>query len=241
MKNDYVDIREGDAEVQSIVIRRLPAPANYTVQQFLYLVPPLNELLSPPGFPSVNPVFEKHQINEMWFPIPKQTLRNVFVDTESATTFFNSQKELLGKHPSISLVWQFLFQRVPVHATLEDADDHVTAKRILGEGGFSTVEEVVLSLGREAVVCVRKKIGRPRQLKQHKQVMAAFGREMNVMRQVRHRHCVEFLGSYTDLDSVNILSLPVADMDLAKLLDLPLSSDHRQILISSIDCLSNAM
>lgn len=207
----------------------------------MYIVPPLNGLLSPPILPSVKATFENHQVNKTWFPIPKQSLRNFFTDSESATNFFNSQKERLDKHPSISLVWHFLFQRISFHATLEDADDHINAKRILGEGGFSTVEEVVISLGWEAVVCVRKKIGRPRQLKQHKQVMKAFGREMNVMRQVRHRHCVEFLGSYTDLDSVNILSLPVADMDLAKLLDLPLSSDYRRILISSIDCLNNAL
>ncbi|CAN9476975.1 unnamed protein product [Alternaria alternata] len=65
-------------------------------------------------------------------------------------------------------------------------------------------------------------IARPKPLKLHQSIMTAFIREIRVMRQVDHRHCVRFLGSYTDSESVNILSTPVADMDMAAFLDKPI-------------------
>jgi hypothetical protein len=65
---------------------------------------------------------------------------------------------------------------------------------------------------------------------------------MNVMRQVSHQHCVRIVGSYTDYDSVAILSSPVADMDLAAFLDLAeLSYEQVVILRRGIGCLCGAI
>ncbi|KAF2027428.1 kinase-like protein, partial [Setomelanomma holmii] len=74
-----------------------------------------------------------------------------------------------------------------------------------------------------------------------KRVMTAFAREINVMRQVEHQHCVNFLGSYTDFDHVNILSSPIADMDLATFLDRPIGIEQRKLLYRGISCLCNAL
>ncbi|CAN9264429.1 unnamed protein product [Alternaria alternata] len=82
-------------------------------------------------------------------------------------------------------------------------------------------DEDVFEVNRH-LVCARKKIARPKPLKLHQSIMTAFIREIRVMRQVDHRHCVRFLGSYTDSESVNILSTPVADMDMAAFLDKPI-------------------
>ena len=71
--------------------------------------------------------------------------------------------------------------------------------------------------------------------------MAAFAREINVMRQVVHQHCVQSVGSYTDTDYVNILSNPIADMDLATLLDSPTSLEERIVIFRGIGCLCNAI
>lgn len=90
-------------------------------------------------------------------------------------------------------------------------------------------------------MCVRKKIARPKQLKLHQHIMAAFIREVKVMRQVDHRHCVRFLRSYTDNESVNILSMPVADMDLAAFLDKPIGDREWSILYKGVDCLCNGL
>jgi serine/threonine protein kinase len=103
------------------------------------------------------------------------------------------------------------------------------------------VEEVDVTTSKGIIRYVRKRIGRPKQLKAQKAILTAFARELNVMRQVQHRHCVRFLGSYTDFDHVNILSFPVADMDLAMFLDLPITLERRKILYRGVGCLCNAI
>lgn len=77
---------------------------------------------------------------------------------------------------------------------------------------------------------MRKRIGRPKQLNAQKRVMTAFAREIGVMRQVNHRHCMEFLGSYSDSGHVNMLSVPIADIDLAAFLDRQINKNEHAIL-----------
>jgi hypothetical protein len=50
--------------------------------------------------------------------------------------------------------------------------------------------------------------------------MEAFTREVSVMMQVDHRHCVGLVGGYTDFTTLTIFLNPVADIDLAVLLDM---------------------
>ncbi|KAI4617644.1 uncharacterized protein J4E87_008280 [Alternaria ethzedia] len=127
------------------------------------------------------------------------------------------------------------------HCEFEDDEEIFEANRILGEGLVGLVEEVTVRSRKPPITCARKKIGRPRQLKAHGQIMAAFIREIRVMRQVDHRHCVRFIGSYTDNESVNILSSPLADMDLATFLDNPIGDREWAILYKGIDCLCNGL
>jgi serine/threonine protein kinase len=117
----------------------------------------------------------------------------------------------------------------------------IVEHRVLGEGAFGTVEEVSIITAAGEVRCARKRVPRARQLKAQKAVMAAFTREISVMRQVAHQHCVQFFGSYTDTDHVNILSGPVADMNLATLLDNPITIEERVIIYRGIGCLCNAI
>jgi serine/threonine protein kinase len=98
-----------------------------------------------------------------------------------------------------------------------------------------------VSLEQRSIVCVRKRIARPKQLKAQQKFMTAFAREIEIMRQVNHRHCVKFVGSYSDMESVNILSLPVADMDLATYLDRPIGDTEWVVLYKGIDCLCNGL
>jgi serine/threonine protein kinase len=127
------------------------------------------------------------------------------------------------------------------HWEFEDDEDVFEENRLLGEGMVGLVEEVTVRSFEPPIVCVRKKMARPKRLKEQQHIMAAFMREIRVMRQVDHRHCVGFLGSYTDMESVNILSTPVADMDLAAFLDKPIGDREWQILYKGIDCLCNVL
>lgn len=61
------------------------------------------------------------------------------------------------------------------------------------------------------------------------------------MGQVDHRQCVRFFTSYTGTDSVNIISTPVADVDLASFLDNLIGDDKWKTLYRGIDCLCNAL
>lgn len=124
------------------------------------------------------------------------------------------------------------------HVAANSEEELVIKHGHLAEGGYSTVTEMSIMAKPSAIRCVQKSIGRPKQLKAQKQVMAAFAREIMVMRRVVHHHCVEHIGSYTDLEQVHILSTPVADMAL---LDRPTTIDIRRILYRGIGCICNAM
>jgi len=130
---------------------------------------------------------------------------------------------------------------VSTHSSLDDDEDLVTEVGVLGEGACGIVEKLSVPTSFSPPICVRKRIGRPKQLKAQKQVMAAFAQEICVMRQVHLRHCVQFLGSYTDTDHVNIPSVPVADMDLATYLDKPFNDKSRRILYRGIGCVCNIL
>ncbi|KAF2264809.1 kinase-like protein [Lojkania enalia] len=179
--------------------------------------------------------FMDHEVSDLWIPIPKQTLRYFLKDSESEKRFLEVQKTL------ISHEWRGNQTPAP-HQFFEDGEEVIRSEVTLGEGGFGMVERVTLSTNLNPTVCVRKRIGRVKQLNTQKQVMKAFTREVNVMRRVSHRHCVEFLGSYTDYDALAIFLSPVADMDLATHLnngEVDIWDSFR--LRQWISCLCNAM
>jgi len=180
------------------------------------------------------PVFKTNGISDAWFPFPQQTLRRLISDPSSESRFLKLQRD-----HCFSNSWPDDITDKIYHLALEDGDETMDSNRILGEGAHGLVDEVTLS---NRLVCVRKRIGRPRPLKSQRQFFDAFSRELNVMQQVDHHHCVRLLGSYTDFESVAILSLPIADMDLAAFLDLPsLSARQKDILYCGFGCLSCAL
>lgn len=84
--------------------------------------------------------------------------------------------------------------------------------RLLGTGGFSLVDEVLLR-GTNLKIC-RKTL--------KKRDSSAFGdliQEVGVLQQLRHPHIIRFLGTYSRGDSLAILLSPVADVTLSVWLD----------------------
>ncbi|KAF1965655.1 kinase-like protein [Bimuria novae-zelandiae CBS 107.79] len=185
--------------------------------------------------PETLAAFETNGVTNAWFPFPRQTLKRLLEGHSIDSDFFRRQmKGLFPKWPDDASKDHYY------HLALEDGDETMNPMRVLGEGGHGLVEEVKLSNG---VVCVRKRISRPKTLKAQKVLFEAFAREVKVMSQVKNRHCVQLVGSYTDLDSVAILSLPVADMDLAALLETQVAPHSRawNNLQRGIGCLCNAL
>jgi hypothetical protein len=184
---------------------------------------------------NVLPLLDQHEINNLWLPLPKQTLRRLLNSSKHQSKYEQQQQGVLSKFwpTAASQRW---------HLAFEDGDEMLHSLKILGEGGFGLVDEVILDTRPARTVCVRKRIGRPTTLNGQKKLFEAFRREVEVMRQVSHHHCVELIGSYTDYESVSILSLPVADMDLATFLDSPdLDPAQKGILRLGIGCLCGAL
>jgi len=204
----------------------------------------LNHILSEMGIESARGALESLGITDLWLPLSKQLLKRSLTDPNHVSEFLRLQDEHLR---SFMASWTRFVSGdgIPCillnHCEFENDEEVFEENRLLGEGMVGLVEEVTVRSQERPSVCVRKKIARPKQLKAHQQIMAAFIREIKVMRQVDHRHCVRFLGSYTDNESVNILSAPVADMDLATFLDKPIGDQEWAILYKGINCLCNGL
>jgi serine/threonine protein kinase len=203
--------------------------------------PKLNFILSKLAKKDLPLIFSAHGISDLWLPIHKQTIRRLLNNNEGEKYFLQLQNNMLDANIHILDNNASESDNVRSHAALEDDEHIVTEHRMLGEGGFSVVEEVSIRRHRKLMRCVRKRVSRPKVLKAQKQIMAAFAREIGVMRKVNHQHCVRFLGSYTDFDHVNILSSPVADMDLATFLDNPIGIREEAILYRGMGCLCNVI
>jgi hypothetical protein len=189
------------------------------------------------------------KVTDLWLPLSRQLLKRSLNkrslnDPHHVSEFLRLQDEHL-KSSLARWTQPISGEHIPKmmfsHCEFEDDEEIFEENRMLGEGMVGLVEEVTVRSREPPIVCVRKKMARPKQLKAHQQIMAAFIREVGVMRQVNHRHCVRFLGSYTDNESVNILSTPVADMDLAAFLDKPIGDQEWAILYKGIDCLCNGL
>lgn len=88
--------------------------------------------------------------------------------------------------------------------------------RTLGRGGSAEVFEVYHNNSKQSFalkVIPRKRFGLSDSSEQR-----AFNNEIRIMRNLRHPHIVEFLGSRIQADHFSILMSPVADMDLAEYL-----------------------
>jgi serine/threonine protein kinase len=203
--------------------------------------PKLDRILSELGNEDAAKAFRNHRISDVWLPISKQTVRRILPDTQEQKKFLQLQDEALDDEIHILDTNSAHFMERACHTSLDEEEEIVTEHRVLGEGACGIVEEVSISSRQDTVRCVRKRIGRPKLLQAQKKIMVAFAREVDIMRQVNYQHCVRFLGSYTDFDHVNILSSPVADMDLATLLDRPIHRKEREMLYRGFGCLCGAI
>lgn len=80
--------------------------------------------------------------------------------------------------------------------------------KLLGSGGFSTVDEV---LHRKT----RLRLGRKTLKNRDSAAISELMKEVNVLQKLRHPHVIRFLGAYSKGDKMSILVSPVADTTLA--------------------------
>ncbi|KAH7139163.1 kinase-like domain-containing protein [Dendryphion nanum] len=178
--------------------------------------------------------FSSQGITDLWLPIPRQTLKYLIRDPVIEKEIANAQEAILDTE------WPNLPIDGAPHLSLEDGEDVFPPGKILGEGGFSIVDQTTLA--KNGTLCARKKIGRTKQFKAQKQVIDGFRREIEIMKQIVHHHCVRLVASYTDPDTLAILCTPVADTDLAAFLDLEvLNREQSELLYRGFGCLTSAL
>jgi hypothetical protein len=170
-------------------------------------------------------------VTDLWLPLHKRLVRRWLNDAETKT-FVRLQELVLNDNIPMNLQGQ--------HFTLESMDQ-LDLDRVehLGAGGFGDVWHVQNRSDGKTYAC--KTMARPVKYDSHAVLMQNFKREIMGMSRVRHRHCVDLVASCTDMDSVTILSSPVADLDLADFLNADLSADQLMTLWQSIGCITSAL
>ncbi|KAF2491629.1 kinase-like protein [Lophium mytilinum] len=172
-------------------------------------------------------------INDVWLPLgsnllPRSlsvSLRDQFLETQKMvlTKAVDMENSSLARHAHFGKNEVFPF----------------TEREKLGEGGYGYVDKVVSSLsGREFA---RKRFRRGRGQFSNSQ-LKSFKNELEILKRIRHSHCVELIASYTDSKYFGIILAPVAEYNLAAFYDFLKSEPSRlRSFPTFFGCLAGAL
>ena len=110
---------------------------------------------------------------------------------------------------------------------------------ILGGGNDTQVEKVQSTISKQYYA---RKIVRRKVFGRFQEGLEVFENELHVLKNVRHQHIVEIVGSYTDPCYAALIMSPVADCDLSAFLrQAPTSSEKMSSIRTFFGCLATAM
>ncbi|KAF2624584.1 kinase-like protein [Macroventuria anomochaeta] len=233
---DPISFRDGYAQVLACDIAPTPnSVGNLTPQTPGHRDSKLHTLLHAIHRPDLFEVLLEAGVTDFWLPLPKRLASKWLKNQELANFLWHQEvslamdipAELHGSHLSITDFEQLSFQE-----TDQELD-------FLGAGGFGEVFRVKRQLDGQEYAC--KSMIRRGTYKMQRDLMLNFEREVSGMRKVQHQHCVDLVASCTSMDSVYILSSPVADVDLARFLDLDLDSNQLCVLSGAVGCIASAL
>ena len=120
-------------------------------------------------------------------------------------------------------------------------DNHLPLQRkeVLGSGGFGEVDKVYSLISFKEYArkrVLRHSIFGSRQTENMKHFVA----EIQILKRLKHRHIVQFVGSYTDPKYIGLIMSPVAEMDLTTYLQRAGTSKHWE-LRTFFGCLARAL
>ncbi|KAF2177639.1 hypothetical protein K469DRAFT_696412 [Zopfia rhizophila CBS 207.26] len=122
---------------------------------------------------------------------------------------------VLNRNPRTCMEWHEVNLTGNVGTTLPDfyqRSQSFLSVKLLGTGGFSTVDEVV---HRETNLRISRKTLKNRE----QSAIEELKREVGVLQKLRHPHIIRFLGAVSKGDKVSILLTPIAETSLAIWLD----------------------
>lgn len=167
-----------------------------------------------------------------WFPVSKAGLPG-YLDPRIKTRIFETQHIILTK--SLNL-------ENGRHCHFGTAGEHpFEIQSRIGSGSFGQVHVVESRVTHKqyALKTVRrsKAFGT-----KSREIMSIFKTEMKIMKGLRHRHIVRYIGSYTDRNDLGLLISPVADCDLEEYLEKACKTpDHHPTLRTFFGCLATAL
>ncbi|KZM24148.1 uncharacterized protein EKO05_0010807 [Ascochyta rabiei] len=171
-------------------------------------------------------------VTDLWLPLHKRMLRKWLTDDKDTRSFVRCQELCLAHDIPENLEGR--------HFSLTDVDElDLSRVKFLGAGGFGEVYHVKSQRNGHHYAC--KTMSRPVRYESHLDLMRNFKREIFGMRRVQHQHCVNLVASCTDMDSVTLLSSPVADMDLSALLNSTLDAHSNKVLRRAVGCITSAL
>lgn len=179
--------------------------------------------------------FLEEGCTDTWLPFSQKTLPSAF-QCQSARKAFLDTQELVFDTKAIGLE-----QENTRHRHFRDASQIPFRKTgELGQGGFGSVDRVVSTVTHKEYA--RKLLLRGRTFKKNREVLLAFERELSSLKRLfRHRHVVDFVGSYTDPKYVAIITSPVADCNLHDYLARDLDAGRKSFLRTFFGCLTSAL
>ncbi|KAI9805620.1 MAG: hypothetical protein M1833_005112 [Piccolia ochrophora] len=169
-----------------------------------------------------------------WFPVSSRSLPNILSPTVRAN-FVQAQNSILtksielekgdgGQHRNFSREEPLPFRTVAV----------------LGSGGYGKVDKVLSTISFREYA--RKLIKRRAFFRKAQGEMEAFTAELSVLKRLKHRHMVEFVGSYTSPSYLGLIMTPVADSNLTEYLGHGLlTADQKSLMRGFFGCLVTAL
>lgn len=134
-------------------------------------------------------------------PMPTD-LQSVMICEVEATSDLQVVSKNSSKKNSTRTLSQQILQTVPT------TSQSFLSIKLLGAGGFSTVDEVV---HRDTNL----RVGRKTLKNREQTAVEELRKEVNVLQKLRHPHIIRFLGAYSKGDKMSILLSPVAETTLA--------------------------
>ncbi|KAF1963187.1 hypothetical protein CC80DRAFT_542334 [Byssothecium circinans] len=171
--------------------------------------------------------------SDFWFPVTEQNLPGS-LSLSVRTAFFNAQEVILTKSMDLEK------GEKGQHCYFSPEDPLPFEPRgVLGNGRYGQVDKVLSLISFKEYA--RKRVPRSVAFRgPRKEAMKQFIAEIQCMKRLKHRHIVEFVGSYTDTRYVGLIMLPVAEMDLGAYLTRCTVSSHPE-LRTFFGCLATAL
>ncbi|KAF2143170.1 uncharacterized protein K452DRAFT_167236 [Aplosporella prunicola CBS 121167] len=201
-----------DVQIQDITIllraqqeRWSHFPRTYIVLRIINRLDLLNNLLDV-GF------------TDHWFPVTPQAL---------PPNLQPSVRSAIAKAQSAVLTQSVELEKGPNGSHGHYRKGDVLPFRILGKlggGAYGQVDRIQssISMKQYALKRIRRRaIYGNKTRESHKMFIS----EMNIIKELKHHHMVEFVGSYTDATFLGLIMAPVADMNLSEFLDKTSSTD----------------